>query len=164
RFINALFLVPQGVAAMSPDIEGLVQTSSNIGVVRTIDRELKFSLSVRSSLSSQKFALRDRIEAAVHSCGGTVSIRGDYPGWAFRKDSPVRETLSRVYEEQTGKKPVITAIHAGLECGLFSEALEGLDCVSIGPELKDIHSVGEKLGISSVERLYKLVTAFLERI
>ena len=161
RFIRALFLVPQGIAAMSNDIKGLVQTSSNIGIVKTTDRGIRFSLSVRSSLESQKSALKDRIEAAVEGQGGTVSVRGDYPGWAYRKDSPVRDTLSRVYEKQTGKKPVITAIHAGLECGLFSKALEGFDCVSIGPELIDIHSVGEKLGISSVHRLYDLLVEFL---
>ncbi|MCR5324223.1 MAG: aminoacyl-histidine dipeptidase [Lachnospiraceae bacterium] len=161
KIIDSLFLVPQGIAAMSPDINGLVQTSSNIGVVNTYENGLKFTVSVRSSVSSQKHALRDRIEAAVIGFGGNVTIRGEYPGWAYRKDSPVRDTLSRIYEKKTGKKPVITAIHAGLECGLFSEALNGLDCVSIGPELTDIHSVGEKLGIASVGRLYEMVVEFL---
>ncbi len=164
KIINALFLLPNGIAAMSQDIKDLVETSSNIGVVGTDDKGLKFTVSVRSSIASRKHALRDRIEATVESFGGSVSIRGEYPGWAFLKESPVRDTLSRIYEKKTGKKPVITAIHAGLECGLFSEALPGLDCVSIGPELKDIHSVDERLGIASVGRLYDLVVDFLAEI
>ena len=164
KVIDSLFLIPNGIAAMSSDIRDLVETSSNIGVVRKDENGVRFTVSVRSSVASRKYALRDRIEAAVTGFGGNVSIRGEYPGWAYRKDSPVRDTLSRVYKKQTGKDPVITAIHAGLECGLFSEALKGLDCVSIGPELKDIHSVGEKLGIASVERMYELVTEFLAEI
>lgn len=164
RIINSLFLVPNGIAAMSGDIRDLVETSSNIGVAATDENGLKFTVSVRSSVNSRKYALRDRIEAAVTGFGGSVEIRGEYPGWAYRKESPVRDALSRIYEKQSGKKPVITAIHAGLECGLFSEALPGLDCVSVGPELTGIHSVDEKLGIASVGRLYDLVVEFLNEI
>ncbi len=164
KMIDSLFLVPNGISAMSNDIKDLVETSSNIGVVTTNEKGLEFTVSVRSSVNSRKYALRDRIEAAVTGFGGSVSIRGEYPGWAYRKESAVRDTLSRVYERKNGKKPVITAIHAGLECGLFSEALSGLDCVSIGPELTGIHSVDEKLGIASVGRLYELVVDFLKEI
>ena len=164
RMISALFLVPQGIIAMSPDMKGLVQTSANVGVVDICDEGLKFSCSVRSSIASQKYGVRDRIKAACEGLGGQAAFRGDYPGWAYRKESFVRDTLADIYRKQTGKSPVITAIHAGLECGMFCEALEGLDCVSIGPELRDIHSVDERLGISSVQRLYKLVTEFLESI
>ena len=164
RMISSVFMTPQGVIAMSSSMKGLVQTSSNVGMVHTFEEGLKFTCSVRSSLTSQKLAVRDRIKAVCESLGGEISSRGDYPGWEYREESPVRDNLSAIYEKQTGKSPVITAIHAGLECGLFASALNGLDCVSIGPDIRDIHSVDERLSISSVERLYRLVREFIESV
>ena len=164
RFLRLLCVLPYGVRAMSRDMEGLVQTSSNVGVVRTKREGLTVTCSVRSSLESQKEAVAGIIEAACEQAGGRAGRRGDYPGWAFLKESPLRDVLCEAYREQSGREPVITAIHAGLECGMFAAALKGLDCVSMGPEMHDIHSADERLGIASVGRLYELVKLALERL
>ncbi|MCR5684797.1 MAG: aminoacyl-histidine dipeptidase [Lachnospiraceae bacterium] len=164
NFVRLLCVLPFGVRAMSRDVEGLVQTSSNIGMVATDGEGLHFTCSVRSSYESQKEALAGIIEAACEQAGGHTSRRGDYPGWEFLKESPLRDVLCKVYKEKTGKEPVITAIHAGLECGLFAGALKGLDCVSIGPEMHGIHSPEERLGIESVGRLYDLVRTTLKNL
>lgn len=164
KIISTLFILPQGVIEMSMDLKGLVQTSLNMGVISTDSKGVHFSFSIRSSIASQKIAVLDRVIAIVETAGGSVTTRGMYPGWAYNRNSEFRSLLERIYEEQTGKKAVISATHGGLECGLFIEKLPGLDCVSIGPELRDIHSPLEKLSITSVERLYKLVVKVLEEM
>lgn len=164
RVLRCLFVLPQGVQEMSMDIKGLPQTSLNMGVLEKTEGKISFSFSIRSSISSQKMMVLDQVKAIVESAGGSVSTRGLYPGWAYRRESKFRDTLAEVFEEQNGSKPGITATHGGLECGLFIDKLPGLDCVSIGPDLRDIHSTSERMSISSVDRLYRLITAFLERL
>ena len=128
------------------------------------DEAVEASFSVRSSVESQKHALVDRLFCLTEQLGGTVSTHGDYPGWAYRQDSPLRELMSEVFADQYGHPPVIEAIHAGLECGLFSGKLPGLDCVSIGPDLTDIHTFREKLHVASVARTWALLTEVLRRM
>jgi dipeptidase D len=156
--------MPQAVIEMSQDIKGLPQTSLNLGVISTDKKGVHFSNSIRSSITSQKMYVLNRLTAIVENAGGTVSTRGMYPGWAFNKDSAFRAKLAEVFKKQTGKEAAITATHGGLECGLLIEKLPGLDCVSIGPDLRDIHSSAEKLNIPSVERLYNLITEFLKEL
>lgn len=163
RMLRALFTLPQGVQEMSMSLPGLVQTSVNLGVVRTEKDGLHFSCSVRSSIASQKEMLAQKLEAVTQAAGGTLSQHGSYPGWQYRPDSPLRELALDAYRAVTGKEGRAQAIHAGLECGLFMEKMPGLDAVSFGPDLYDIHTVNERLNIASTGRIYALVCEMLRR-
>jgi len=160
KVIGLLCAAPNGVQAMSQDIEGLVQTSLNLGIANLSD-QLKLTFSVRSSVGAEKAELLERLQKLATMYGATYSQMGDYPAWEYRKDSPLRETMVAIYKEMTGKDAQVIAIHAGLECGLLGEKLPGLDCVSIGPEMHDIHTSREKLCIASVERTWQFVLAIL---
>lgn len=164
RVIRYLLLVPNGIAAMSMDIPGLVQTSCNLGIFHVADGVLTAVSSVRSSIASQKQMLLTRIEALSRMLGGSLQVTGAYPAWEYRRESALREKMAAVYERQTGKAPKIEAIHAGLECGLFAGQLPGLDCVSFGPDLVDIHTAREKMSISSVQRTWKFLLGVLEAL
>lgn len=164
RIISFLTCAPNGVQVMSGDIPGLVQTSLNLGILTTEEETVTAAFCVRSSVETQKAMVTQRLTHLASLCGGTASVWGDYPGWAYRADSPLRELLGEVYRAQQGKEPRVEAIHAGLECGLFAGKLPGLDCVSIGPDLEEIHTTREKMHIASVQRLWALVTETLARM
>ena len=121
-------------------MQGLVETSLNLGIMELRDEELHTVTSVRSSVGSRKEDLAKRVSAVIEMAGGEVEIQGDYPAWEYRQNSPLRDLVSEVYEDLYQEKPIFDAIHAGLECGLFSGKLPGLDCVSFGPENLDIHT------------------------
>ena len=159
--LNALMNLPNGIQAMSSSIPGLVETSTNMGVFVIKDGVMTLNYNVRSSIESAKRYLADRTIAMVEALGGTVDEHGDYPGWAYRIDSSLRDTVVKVYTKINGKEPEVGAIHAGLECGLFTKKIDDLDCVSIGPNLIDIHSVNERMEIASVERIWKLILGVL---
>ncbi len=163
NMLAVLFTLPQGVQEMSFDFPGLVQTSLNLGVAALEEDGLHFTYSVRSSIASQKEMLRKKLRAAVERAGGSVSERGDYPNWQYRKDSPLRELVLGAYHELTGKEGKVDATHGGLECGLFINKLPGLDAVSMGPELLDVHSARERLNVASTARVYALVCEILRR-
>ena len=160
--INLLHVIPNGVQAISAAMEGLVETSLNIGILRFKAGKLKVGISVRSCYESAKKALIERLQSIAELSGLTVEVTGDYPGWAYRKDSPLRDRMVLLYEEMYGEKPEIEAIHAGLECGIFADKISGLDCVSIGPDMKNIHTTEEELSISSTERVYLFLVKLLE--
>ena len=157
-----MLLSPYGIQAMSMDIPGLVQTSLNLGVAATLDNAFVLSYSIRSSILSQKLMMVECLEELCSRFGAEFSTHAAYPGWAFRKESRLRDSLSNACAAILGKAPEITATHGGLECGLFMEKIPGLDCVSLGPNMEEVHSVRERLNISSTERLYKIVCNFLE--
>ena len=161
--LRALAALPQGVEAMDTDFPGLVQTSLNMGVTRLDDTGLHVTFSVRSSIASRKEMLGQRVRAVAELAGGTVTERGVYPGWQYKRDSQFRETLLAAYKDLTGKDGVVEATHGGLECGLLMEKLPGLDAVSLGPDLFDVHSVRERLNVASTERTYALVCELLRR-
>ena len=138
-----------------------METSLNLGILRVDEKGLSGVISVRSSVTSEKLALIDRVSTIAASFGASVESRNHYPAWEYKKDSILRDTMARVYTELTGNAPVIEAIHAGLECGLFAEKLPGLDAVSIGPEMYDIHTPRERLSISSSVRTFEFVKAIL---
>jgi dipeptidase D len=163
KVMDFLLALPQGVDTMSADVPDLVETSDNIGIIDLTENELKCSVSVRSSYASAKQALCDKVIAVATLAGGTAKQLGDYPGWAYRVDSPLRDIMVEAYKEMYGKEPKVEAIHAGVECGLFIEKLEGLDCVSYGPDIEAIHSVNEHLNIPSAERVYDFTVKVLER-
>lgn len=164
RVICLLVCAPNGVQAMSADIEGLVQTSLNLGILKTEEIKVEAAFCIRSSVDSQKIMLQQRVACLARQLGGSTVITGDYPGWAFRQESPLRDMMCALFVEQYGYAPKIEALHAGLECGLFAGKLPGLDCVSFGPDLTDIHTPREKMHIASVQRTWKLVVELLRRM
>ncbi len=164
RALCLLTNLPNGVYAMSHEIGGLVQTSLNLGVAEMTQTSLQTHHCVRSSLGTQKEMLTDRIGNLVQMLGGTMELDGDYPAWEYRKVSPLRDLMCEVYRTQNRKEAQISAIHAGLECGIFAGKIEDFDCVSIGPDILDIHSPRERLSISSTARIYAWITETLKRI
>ncbi len=163
KVISLLCSAPNGVQAMSQDIPGLVQTSLNLGIAKLGDR-FSAIFSVRSSVNTEKTELLDQLKQLVQMHGGSYSEMGDYPAWEYKKDSHLRDTMVKIYTEMFGKEPEVLAIHAGLECGLLSEKLPGLDCVSIGPQMHDIHTSREKLEIASTERTWKFLLEVLKNL
>ena len=163
RILRTLLVLPQGVQAMNADFPGLVQTSLNLGVMSVEADGLHLTLSIRSCIASQKAMLCQRVRAVIETGGGTAEERSGYPGWQYQRESAMRQRLMEVYRDLNGKDAVIEATHGGLECGLFIEKLPGLDAVSLGPELRDIHSPRERLGVASTQRVYRLVCEFLKR-
>ena len=164
RIVTLLCCAPNGIQEMSADIPGLVQTSLNLGILTTDRDGVHATFSVRSSIDSQKRMLIDRLTALTESLGGAVTVDGDYPGWEYAPVSPLRELMRDVFTEQYGREPVIAAIHAGLECGLLISKLPGLDCVSLGPDIDEIHTFREKLHIASTQRTWALLTETLKRM
>ena len=155
---------PNGIETMSADIEGLVQTSLNLGVFATEEDCVQASFCVRSSVATQKQMLCERLRCLTEALGGNVTITGDYPGWQYLQESPLRDLMTEVYKEQYGSEPKIEAIHAGVECGMFADKLPGLDCVSFGPDLFEIHTFREHMPVDSVQRTWKLVLEVLRRM
>lgn len=162
KLVSLLFAAPGGVQAMSADMEGLVETSLNMGIVSLKNDKAVVQFSVRSSLESAKRALIGKLKSIAFMAGASQEVRGDYPGWAYQKNSHFRDMAVRVFKDMYGKKPEIQAIHAGLECGLFSAKIPGLECISIGPDMKNIHTTEERLSISSVERVWNYVVELLK--
>ena len=163
KVIALLNAAPNGVQSWSKDIDGLVQTSLNLGVA-TMDETLKLTFAVRSSVNSEKRELLDQLQNLAQMMGGNYSETGDYPAWEYKAESHLRDTMVTTYTRMYGKEPKVIAIHAGLECGLLGEKLPGLDCVSIGPEMHDIHTSREKLGIASVERTWNFILEVLKNL
>lgn len=162
--IPALASVPNGVQTMSEDIKGLVKTSLNLGILHTENSRITAVFSIRSSDAAEKAALIKHVADICSAHGAAVSISGDYPAWEYKKDSVLRDTCIDVYTGQYGTAPQITAIHAGLECGIFSGKMPGIDCISFGPDIADIHTPKEKLDIASVGRVYNFLLKLLERL
>lgn len=160
KVIALLCAAPNGVQSYSQDIVGLVQTSLNLGVAKLGDR-FTATFSVRSSVNKEKQDLLAQLRKLCDFHGGSYSQTGEYPAWEYRKDSPLRDKMVTIYNEMFGKEPQVLAIHAGLECGLLGEKLPGLDCVSIGPQMHDIHTSREKLEIASTRRTWEFLLAVL---
>lgn len=164
RILSSIYYLPQGIAKMSDTMPGLVQTSSNLGIIRLERNCFKYSVSVRSSIKAEKLELAEEICDLTDTLDGKSSIHGEYPGWEFKAASKLRESCIEVYREQYGREPEVVAIHAGLECGLFIEKLEGLDAISFGPDILDIHTPEERLSIASTRRVWIMLTRLLERL
>lgn len=159
-----LMNLPNGVQKMSGQIPGLVETSLNLGILKLEPDHLHACASVRSSVGSAREAVSDKLEYLIGFLGGEFHAEGAYPAWEYKENSALRDLMVAEYEAMYGEKPAVEAIHAGLECGLFYEKLPGLDCVSFGPDMKDIHTTEERLSISSVERTYRYLCRVLEQL
>ena len=164
KVVFFLMNIPYGIEKMSGEIEGLVETSNNIGILKLNETEMKASCGVRSSVGSAKLYVSEKIQYLTEFLGGEYTVEGDYPAWEYKKDSKLRDIMVESYKELFGEEPYVKAIHAGLECGLFYDKIPGLDCVSYGPTMKDIHTTEEKLSISSTERMWEYLVKVLENI
>lgn len=145
------------------DMPGLVQTSTNLGLMKLTDSDMTFSTTTRSSMTTQKEWIVRKVRAIVELAGGEVTVDGNYPGWAYNPHSVVKDTVLVCYKELFGKEATVDAVHAGIECGLFSDSIPNLDCVSIGPNMGDVHTPNEHLSIASTERTYRLLCAVLAK-
>ena len=164
RIAEFLTTVANGVQAMSADIEGLVQTSLNLGILKSDNNALSATFAVRSSVGAEKDALLAKLEATAKAFGGSFESHGHYPAWEYRKDSRLRDTMVDVYTKLYGGAPEVVAIHAGLECGLFAGKIADLDAVSFGPNLYDIHTTRERMSAASVERTYAYLCEILKSL
>jgi len=164
RILFFLNQCPNGVQSMSHYIHGLVESSLNLGVMELKEEVFEAHFSIRSSVRSRKYALCHKLEFLCELLGGEAESKSEYPEWSYRAVSPLREVLCATYKDLTGKEMKVEAIHAGLECGLFDDKMENMDMVSIGPDMRDIHTTQERLSIASVERTWKLLCEVLKRL
>ena len=163
RVIFYLRSVPNGVQHMSQVMHGMVETSLNLGIMELKEDALHTVTSIRSSVGTRKADLLGRVTAIVELLGGEAEVEGDYPAWEYKQDSSLRPQIAKVYKQLYGKDPVFETIHAGLECGLLSEKIKNLDCVSFGPDNFDIHTPKERLSISSTGRVWDFIVEFLRQ-
>jgi dipeptidase D len=164
RLINLVLALPHGVTTMSRDLLGLVETSSNLATARTTADQVKFVTSSRSSVSAALEEVREQIRACVTLAGGETELRPGYPGWQPNMSSPLLGAAKEVFAAVFGTDAKITAIHAGLECGLIGQRFPDMDMLSFGPEIQNAHSPDERVNIPSTARFWTLLKALLERL
>lgn len=165
KLIAGISLVPTGVINMSTDIEGLVQTSNNLGVVITEEDKVTLESSTRSSVKTMRDEVAGRLEMLADLLGAEIEFDAGYPEWEYAKESKLRDVYIEAAKEMYGEDPVVTAIHAGLECGVFSEKYDGkIDLISMGPNLFDVHTPKEKMDIKSAERTFELIKSILAKL
>ncbi len=162
RIIGLLCGAPNGIQAMCADMPGLVQTSLNMGIAKLSPECFDMTFSVRSSVNQEKLDVLAKLEALAKLYDAEYASRGHYPAWEYKADSVLRDVMVEEYTKLFGEKPQVVSIHAGLECGLLGEKLPGLDAVSIGPEMHDIHTSRERLGIASTARMWEFIKAVLK--
>jgi len=155
---------PNGVHTMSEDLPGLVESSANLGLIEQQGDTLTITASIRSSAPARMQELEDAMRALCDRAGGTIEITGKYPGWAYEKESALRDTAVRVWQEQFGQKPKLTAVHAGLECGLIKARYPAMPMLSMGPDLYDVHTPREHVSLSSVARMDAYLRALLRAL
>ncbi len=161
RVVGAIGTVAVGVLAMSNDIPGLVEYSRNLGIIRTEQGEVHLTLSTRSALESQLDASINDLDALATLCGGSARHHSRYPGWSYAKESPIRDKYLQAYAKLFGKTPEVSVIHAGLECGIIRSRLPEMDMISVGPNMRNIHSPDERLDLASCERFWRVIAAIL---
>ena len=164
KLMYAMLFMPNGVQAMSASIEGLVETSLNLGILKIEENEIKMVSALRSNKLSALNYLEKRLAAFAKMLGAQVKTYGHYPPWEYKENSALQEIYKQCFEEKFGYQPTVEAIHAGLECGVLSAKIPGLDAISIGPELADVHTTKEKLNISSAKEMFELVCELLGKM
>lgn len=162
RALFLLMTIPDGIQKMSMDTEHLVQTSSNAGIMRLLDDCFELIVSVRSSVTSEKLALRDKMQYLTETIGGQFTVESDYPAWEYREESPLRNIVFDAFQSVYGRNPRLVGIHAGLECGIFFQKIPDLDIVSFGPTIENIHTPKERLDIESTKRTWEFLLKILE--
>ena len=164
RVITYFIICPNGVQCYDRELEGLVETSLNLGIVETTKDTVKLESLVRSSMESKKADMKEILDTCAQAVGANGKVHGGYPAWEYKVDSELRKVMVETFVEQYGKEPVVSTIHAGLECGLFLGKKPDLDCVSMGPDLLDIHSFNEKLDIASTQRTWEYLKGILAKL
>ncbi len=164
KVINLLYMYPNGINTVSSEIEGLTESSTNLGVVITGEDNVEYDSAVRSSIFSLREDIVGRNRCITEILGGTFTTNAGYPEWPYKTDSKIREICKEVYSKMYDKEVEVIAIHAGIECGLFKEKLGDLDMISFGPDIFDIHTPNEHISISSAERCYEYLLEVLKEI
>ncbi|MDE6271874.1 MAG: aminoacyl-histidine dipeptidase [Muribaculaceae bacterium] len=164
RLVAAVFACPNGVQGMSRAVEGLIETSDNLASIKMPEGKIVVTVHQRSSVDSRRDEIADRVKALFEMIGAEVKFEDAYVGWAPNPESKVLKVAEASFKELFGYEPRVEALHAGLECGLFLEKMPGLDMISFGPTLKDIHSPSEKANIPSVADFWKFLTDILRRL
>ena len=164
KAIKLLYLIPNGIQTMSMDIEGLVQSSTNLGIVKTNGDAVTYESAVRSSIRSLKHDIVKQTETIAEALGASIAIHSEYPEWQYDPNSKIRDIFQKVHREMYKKDAEIVAIHAGVECGLFKEKFPDIDMISFGPNLFDVHTPDEHMSISSVERTWEYLLNVLKEI
>lgn len=165
NLITALNSAPHGVLAMSADIKGLVETSSNLASVKMeMDNIIRIGSSQRSSINSARAFAAQRFEANFVLAGADVTHEGEYPGWKPNMESPIKDICVQAYRDLFNQEPVVRAIHAGLECGLFLDKYPSLDMISFGPTLRGVHAPGERLDLNSLDKFWELLVEVIKRV
>lgn len=164
NLITAINLIPNGVQSMSMAIEGLVESSNNLGVIKTIENHITLESAIRSSVKTLQEFISEQIDLLAKAIGASFERTSSYPPWQYKDDSYIREVVKEAYRDLYNEEINVSAIHAGLECGLFDEKFDNMDMVSLGPNMYGVHAPGEKLSISSTERTYNLLLKVLEKI
>lgn len=164
KVIFAMVCTPYGVQGLSRDLPGVVETSLNLGIIKTEDTAISLMYYLRSSVNSQMQELKSIFQTWAEMLGGTHEESGEYPAWMYQKESKIRPLMVEAYKEVTGKDAVVSTVHAGLECGLLSAKKPTLDCVSFGPDIPDVHSVNERLDIESTARVWEMIKVVLAKL
>ena len=164
KLLFFLMRAPNGIQRMSGDIEGLVESSLNLGIFEVKEEVAEFHFSLRSSSETYKYYMRDKVAYLINFLGGESTTHSEYPAWEYRRESKLREVFTEVYRNLYQKEPRMEAIHAGLECGLIAEKMPHLDMISIGPDMRDIHTPMEALNLPSTIRMYQFLEKLLESI
>ncbi len=157
KIISALILIPNGINTMSMEIDGLVESSNNIGVIVNNETTINILCALRSSVASNKYDLLNKIKVVANSLNCKCIANEDYPAWEYRPTSLLRDVYAKTYKETFGVEAKIDAIHAGLECGILSEKMPNVDIIAFGPNIIDAHTPDERVSISSIEKCYKLL-------
>ena len=164
RIIFALMNSPDGVITVMEQDSDMVKSSLNMGELYTENETLKIAYLIRSNSLSGKKLIMEKLRSFTEYLGGKAVFDSDYPSWEYRENSPLRDLMREVFVEMYGRFPIITSIHAGLECGLLGHKLPGADMVSIGPDLENVHTPDERMSVYSVERTWEYLKAVLKRL
>ena len=164
KLIDMLLNTPNGVIEMSAAIENLVETSLNLGILETDENQVSLKYALRSNKMSSLDFLKERMTGFARLFGCSIETGGSYPPWEFRSDSPLQKLYINAYRTVTGEDIKVSAIHAGLECAVFSHNIKELDCISVGPDMFSVHTTNEKLSISSTETVYNVILELLKSL
>lgn len=164
RFVNAIYACPNDVFRMSSDMPGLVETSSNLAIIKSTEEEIQVKCLMRSSVEAGREAFKAMFLSVFEPAGAEITFTGEYPGWKPDVNSPILKTTKNIYKRQFGKEPEVKAVHAGLECGILGGACPGLDMISFGPTIRYPHSPDEKVNIPTVKKFWDFLMATLKEI
>jgi dipeptidase D len=164
KILNVIYTLPNGVVRMESDMPGVVETSTNLAIIKSEKSTIEVKCLLRSSIETAKNDLCNAMTAAFELAGAAVEHSGSYPGWKPNVDSSILSTMKKVYENKFGKTPDVKVIHAGLECGIIGDVYKGMDMVSFGPTIRHPHSPDEKVNIASVEKFWIYLVETLKAI